>query len=67
VKLHVVLDVSPEDKERPANSEVILEELEAQIENDDLEIDGRVYTVKVLGSGKTARDSLDSMQMRRQR
>lgn len=66
MKLHLILDVTPEDGERPARSEVLLEELEMELEARTLEADGRVYGIKVLGSGKGAREALESARMRRQ-
>lgn len=67
MKLHVILDVTPEDGERPARSEDILELLEDELEGIDLEVDSRVYKIKVIGSGKGARDALESARMRRMR
>jgi hypothetical protein len=66
MKLHLIVDVTPDDGERPAHSEVLLEVLEEELERGALEVDGRTYAVKVIGSGKGAREALESARMRRQ-
>lgn len=65
MRLHLILDVSPEDGGRPVNSEEILDVLEAEIEDHNLEVENRVYAVKVLGSGRTAGASIESQRLRR--
>lgn len=67
MRLHLIIDVTPQDEARPTASEAILEDLEAAIEWADLEVEGRVYDVKVVGSGRTAKDSIESMRLRRPR
>jgi len=67
MKLHLFLDVSPDDGKAPTHSEVILEDLEAEIENNGLEVGGRVYTVKVHGSGKNLKELHESIRLRRPR
>lgn len=67
MKLYLIVDVSPEDSSvRTANSELVRDELESEIEGAVVTIDDETYLVAVLGSGKTEADARESMRLRRQ-
>lgn len=65
MRLHFIVTVDPEDSDvRSAHSDTIRESLESEIESIDFEVDGNVYLVAVLGSGKTADAADESMRLR---
>jgi hypothetical protein len=63
MRIHLILDLTPEGPRR--DREVVTEQLEAEVEQNGLEVDGTVYEITVLGSGATAAAATLSMKMRR--
>jgi hypothetical protein len=63
MRIHLILDLTPDGPRR--DREVVTEQLEAEVEQNGLEVDGTVYEITVLGAGATASKASESMKMRR--
>lgn len=68
MRVHLIIDLEPQGltgKNRQTFSQVT-EEFESEIESGELEVDGQLYKVKVMGVGKNAREVDESNKLRSQ-
>lgn len=65
MRVHLIIDLTPDGTKRQSFSEVS-EELESELESLVLEVGEQTYELKVLGVGKNAREVDESFKLRAQ-